>query len=760
MGNAFYRIKTGLYVFVIALVGVLFTVRAYNAVQKSVYLSPTIFDNGDVQVSLSYPARILSPKNEASYPLTVSFVRLRNSSPSQTYEIVLESPTLLFVDAKGVAITPHFQFASDSAFIEQNIYVRPFQSENYPSSHPIFIKVLVDGQEYQPQPAAIEIKTEPQWFSYLSLIAASLLEISIASVLVTWIVTALDTTWNARKELRDQRRTDLRNLISQPLLERMRRFGEVEEKIAGEHLGNDLHEDLESVRQLFSERKFWQAVGEQLRQEEQHEKLEDIQKLYDCLPEKKHPDSISALAQMLDLSHMEQDVVPLISALVKLWDDFDADAKELIVGALKIFSQEKDVALSEIPAADLSATVFSNLNHRRLLRDTEVQKIFPQLLAGPLGYQAAWLTWPNPRDNPKVLDWLKQHTLIANPFGWEDLKNYPFYPEGFARPDQWEDFQQPVSWLAHCPTAEDGRVLAFLLRSECLPAKKRDAQGNEVVYSGKQIFPVRVSSEQTAPAELPLINLARSAARTWTDILPFSPDAMLDLLPAEQDALLELLCWTFGSNMVVINLVKRAGLLDNETGKLLRRKIEEFKTEFSSAYLPPDSVLVSWLKIRPPDLNYTYLILPLDEFPAAAHSWWLEQFSLLVHTLFHNGIITKAFASSPLPVSFSLPVIQLNWSDAQLKKSLNSQFDVAMDKETQNEMGSAIDFRALFGFRPDVGYFETEEQTTDKLISASHNSLARTLTLGNRLLQYHCDKRGISEKYLYVKDLEAILKTA
>jgi len=34
------------------------------------------------------------------------------------------------------------------------------------------------------------------------------------------------------------------------------------------------------------------------------------------------------------------------------------------------------------------------------------------------------------------------------------------------------------------------------------------------------------------------------------------------------------------------------------------------------------------------------------------------------------------------------------------------------------------------------------------------------LTLGNRLLQYHCEKRGISEKYLYVKDLEAILKTA
>ena len=84
-----------------------------------------------------------------------------------------------------------------------------------------------------------------------------------------------------------------------------------------------------------------------------------------------------------------------------------------------------------------------------------------------------------------------------------------------------------------------------------------------------------------------------------------------------------------------------------------------------------------------------------------------------------------------------------------------------MDKSKQKEMGQVVDFRSLFGSDPSIGYFATKEETIDKLIAASNNSLARILTLGNRLLQHHCENRikdGVPEKYLYIEDLKTILK--
>ncbi len=475
----------------------------------------------------------------------------------------------------------------------------------------------------------------------------------------------------------------------------------------------------------------------------------------------RHQDSIDELSKILDPSPILQEhALPLIGTILKLWDDFDADAKDLIVGALKRLSQKVD--LLSIPAAELLTQVFTNNNRRRTLRNAEIRALFPQLDSlSPVGYDARWLHLPKRSDNPSVVNWLKQHDLIANPFGSNDIKNRPFYPEGFARPDHWDDFLKSNPQRAQCPSPEDARALAFLLRWECLPAQTMDAHGQETISSGRQIFPVWVSFEQTAPAESPLITLVRSTAQAWMDILPFSPDAMLDLLPAEQEAILEMLCWVFGSNGTVVNLLKRveANLEDenNRPGSVMLHKIREFKSKTSSMYLPQDSILISWLKIKPPDLNCTYLILHLDEYPVIAPAWWLEQFSALIPTLFLNGMVTKAFSSSHAPVALPLSTIQLNWSNSRLKTSLDAQFDAAMDKVKQ-EGGQVVDFRSLFGFNSTVGYFETEEETTDKLISASNNSLARMLMIGNHLLEKHCEQE-VSTPHLSLAELQAILTT-
>lgn len=764
MGNKFYQVKIGLYVLVIIMVGILFAVRVYNAWQRTNYSSEVIFRDEDVEISLHYPAKILSAKNDTNYPITLSFYYTGDKTSPHTYEIFLQSSTLLFVDAKGDEITPRFRFANDRTSVEQSVYVRPYLSEDYPNRHVVDIQAFADGEDVQTQLTSIEIKTESWLFSFFSLAAASLVEISVATALLTWIVNAIDASWAARKERVAKIRGELAGLSSLSYLEQMDKVSKLEDEVNDEYLDDDVGNELQKVKRQFeNEEQFFRILGEQI----QHDKFIDfprIQKLHNHFcPTSKHKHSRDALEKILGQETiLRETALQHISAIMKLWDDFDADTKDLIVGALKRLAQKVD--FSSIPVTELLTQVFGNSHRRRLLRDVEIKTLFLQLdSVPPVGYDAQWLRSPNLPVNPRVVEWLKQHNLAVNPFGVDNLKNFPFYPEGFLRPNRWEDFLISAPQSAQCPSLEDARALALLLRSECLPARKVDAQGNEAVFSGRQVFPIWVSVGQTAPLELPLITLTRSAARAWMEILPSSPDAMLDLVPADQVALLELLCWAFSSNHGVINLLKWNTLKNNNTSaRLLIKKIEEFKTEFSSTHLPQDSILLSWLKVRPPNLNHTYLILPLDEFSAALHTWWLEQFSSLIPTLFLHGIVVKAFSSLYIPVALPLSVIQLYWSKDKLKMSLNSQFELAMDNATQ-KTGKVVDFRSLFGFDSSIGYFESEQGTTDKLISASHNSLARMLNLGNRLFQYHCENRtadGIPEKYLYVEDLQTILNSA
>lgn len=486
----------------------------------------------------------------------------------------------------------------------------------------------------------------------------------------------------------------------------------------------------------------------------------EIQKLYGRFFTK-HQHSIDVLLKILEpLEAQPEQALSLIEAIVKLWDDFDIDSKDFIVGALKRLSTKVD--LSKISDNELSQTIFNTANRRRLLRDAEIRLLFPRLSHLPIGYDAKWLP-PKYTDDPKILAWLKTFHLVSNPFGASELNVTPFYPQGYLPPNQWNNFLNQIPQHAQCPTPEDAKALSLYLRAECLPTKKRDQDGNETTDPGKQVFPVFVSFNHSTAIEAPLLSIVRSAAQAWFDILCLSPDAMLDLLPAEQETVLELLCWAYGSNNTVKNFLQREGLKSDKSSSLLMQKVEQFQSGISSTQIPQNTILLSWLKIKPPDLNSTYLIIPLDEIPTATRGWWLEQFSPLISTLFLNGVVIKTLSALYQPTTLPLPVIQLDWAEEKLKTSLNFQFETAMDKVAQKDMGRGVDFRSLFGFDTAIGYFATEEETTDKLIAASNNSLARLLTLGNRLLQYHCEHRtkdGVPEQYLYVEDLETILKTA
>ena len=351
--------------------------------------------------------------------------------------------------------------------------------------------------------------------------------------------------------------------------------------------------------------------------------------------------------------------------------------------------------------------------------------------------------------------WLSGHDLVKNPFGEVDLKSYPYYPMGSTRPDRWEAFAETDPLFGLCPTSDDAQVLSYRLQMECLPLKNKEMVGGV----DRQIFPLWVSHRQTTPIQPPLVTLAQSAAQTWLDILSQNPRQMFDLSEVKQDTLLDLLRWSFGSAKEIIRLLQMNGLEEDVIGLSLIRKIEKASTEFSIPPIPQDVILISWLNVKPTELKPIFLILPGDNFLLNTPASWFEQFVSLKPLLLKNGIITKIISSSSPQLHLSFREINLSWSDGldgQLYHSLQGQFDAAMIPEAKS-IGIAVRFHELFG--PGT----TEEQTTKKLISASHLSLACMLNHGNSLFQYHCENRtknGVTEKYLYVEDLETILNSA
>lgn len=604
------------------------------------------------------------------------------------------------------------------------------------------IELLVDS----------DVSKASQQFLFWKLIIEYVTSPEVVLGLASFLLALNANSFERRQKEQEQNenaRDQLQKMPALPVLEQLRKYLELEERSIGESWPDGLVDDLQQLQNSYSERNFLQAVSECLRQGKSNE-LVDIEKLYNRFFENhkdfdKHKRSISALAQILGLSPLKHEPISLISDIVKLWDDFDADVKDLIILALNQFLGK--ASLSQLPKDKLENQVFNTANRRRLLRTEELNRLFPQLDTPLSGYDVAWRHLPRCKDDSRIVEWLKQHDLVANPFGCGDLTVYPFYPKGAVHPDRWEYFLEPVPRLAQCPTTEDVSSLAYLLRQECLPFRENK---DDVIEAGWYIFPILVNLDQEFSAQSPLIILAHTVTRSWLDILPLSPDALLDLLPAEQDAVLELLCWSIGAKSTAINLIRRNRFGENSASRLLERKITDFTNHFSPEYPPQDHVLLSWLTVRPPSLNHSYLILLNNDSQQLAHPLWLEKFSPLISSLFLNGIVTKVFSSTSVPSSLVLPAIELLWSDTRLKQSLDSQFGAAMDEEAK-QLGHSIHFYELFGLGA------TEEGTTEKLISASHHSLARMLMLGNRLLQKHCEKE-MPEKYLSPEELEDILK--
>ncbi len=257
------------------------------------------------------------------------------------------------------------------------------------------IELLVDS----------DVSKASQQFLFWKLIIEYVTSPEVVLGLASFLLALNANSFERRQKEQEQNeiaRDQLQKMPSLPVLEQLRKYLELEERSIGESWPDGLVDDLQQLQNSFPERNFLQAVSECLRQGKSNE-LVDIEKLYNRFFENhkdfdKHKNSISALAKIITQQLSNHDSLSIVSDIVKLWDDFDADVKDLIVEAMIRLNVElvqfKQPDLSQLAKADLYKNVFYDDNRRRLLRFDELRRIFSQLDPPPTAYNTTWLHLP------------------------------------------------------------------------------------------------------------------------------------------------------------------------------------------------------------------------------------------------------------------------------------------------------------------------------------------------------------------------------
>ncbi len=724
--------KSRIYLGVVIAVGLLLLVRIYNAWLSSRLSEQILFREGSSQLRVIYPQVIPGPQLQAKYPLT--FIFSAKEPRSSNLEIILSSSTLRFENEQNEPAPSRLIIPSDTLYFSVRLYLRPL-IHPYPQSYEVVVRVMTP----QLTESRISISTKPGWYSDLSLfINLFFVEISVALALIAWLIGAIDSFEKETTERARELKSTLKDLVSFPVLERIRQYNALQADITP--LKNVLQQEIEHVRRSVSDQEIVRELGLRLRQQVQignvitiseanrlveqwnsHFRTENSEKIFHLLKDLLAPSS--------------KDTVSAFRNLMEVWDALDVNAKDLIVFLVEHLLQGPGYPISPEEKEKLSKEVFNTPSRRRLLRDENVRRLLPDLYPSePAIARAPWFE-PLPEPVSPVKSWLAHHDLITHPFGFGSQAIYPFYPPGCSLPENWKDFLEPQSQIGICPTEEDALALAYALRKE---AWRRG------------IFPLLIDLSGIE-SEVPLLMvIGRILADHWIDILPLYPESLLDLNPPERQAILQLLCWSLGARESVIRLIQQRAEQFTRTHHLLCQQIAEYIIVPNEA-TPSPSVFLSWLAIRPAlGMTSTYLfVFTRDSTSLALSSRWMREWHALVVVFRQYQIVVKMLQAKE-DLQMALPTISLEWTLSQLRSSLKSQFDHALSLQVQGQ--KAVGFHELFG-----PYGISEEQTTERLILASQNSLARMLAMGHKLIENHCKQRGVQERFLYIEDFETLL---
>lgn len=462
--------------------------------------------------------------------------------------------------------------------------------------------------------------------------------------------------------------------------------------------------------------------------------IEDIVKIFRKNKKNKKnqeiADNLHHAAKILSESEGEEDIDKIVEFALWLWGKYDESAREIVICT---FEKVRRKTSFEVVFKEKTQ---NTQNTQRLLLDDRLRGMRekkPLIL-----YE--WPTWsPLPvkeeHKDEKRRNWLGGNGLIRDPFVVPLSVEPKLLEEAWTNPEGWQEIEDPGWTVITSSSLHDLEATALRLCYE-----KRPPNEATDVFSALLPLPTHDLSSPVSHEQC-LETIARAVAATWIALLARSPGALIDLPRPETALLVEFLTWSAGSGRRLLLQLEGAGLgHEKASDRYLRRLCGEFSQSlWQGAATAPR--LRSWLRLRPPELEATYLIAyPSSPAPSLVLQAEARTLLAMAESLRSDGIHLKLFAPSLAGIPH---VIELEWSPDRLQDMLADR--IAMAYRPEDRKSPRMPLRALFAELeklPDISLFPD----VDALISRkAQGSLSRMLDLAGKVVDSYLDGKEMDE---------------
>ena len=351
-----------------------------------------------------------------------------------------------------------------------------------------------------------------------------------------------------------------------------------------------------------------------------------------------------------------------------------------------------------------------------------------------------WLPFPTAPQIPEhqpLSSWLDKHMLSRSPFGPGSLRLDELLLRSWLPPQGWATITSERPTLIWSPDDEDRTAVALMLEYHV-----------QTVF--KHVFPATIVLPPLAnfsnPTDSAITYVTRAIGDAWTRFVAFNPEVYLNLPKNHAALLASLLNWAnWGFEGLRLALIEDELDPDTDLGGAVVESLYHTLHSVSPQVLT-NARLEAWLRLRPPDLSHTFLILNCqDQQNSTVPQEQFKDIIALSTELAAAGIVLKALAPFSLPkIPPIMDPVTLTWSDANLDQMLKKRMFLA--SQALEHIGE------LFGPVPDP-------DANLILVEKAQGSLSRMLYLGRKLLMKHITSMPSGEPDFYL-DIEMLKSIA
>ncbi|MCS6841816.1 MAG: hypothetical protein NZ701_13655, partial [Roseiflexus sp.] len=706
-------------------------------------------------LSVRYPQmlRFNAPETDP-FELSVWLERNAGATPL-TFTVELSSSALLFIDSAGISSEPRITLTVDSGSLPQQVRLQPLLSNR---NERMVVDVIVrdaTGKEVLTKPLTIARETQEgfYWRVFRSRFFGDAgLALAVASAVLGIGWQLLNERRQTRVEQQRERIRELRDLFDRDLMEwalASRALEQEAKKVWEEQVRHELRETLDKQEQQLTNRATQERAKRLLHDAAEYYRNSDIQRCSTALDlvirayAAKYTELESLPRQLPDVRTADrQQAETLLRVCGALLHCFSKDAHkeayedayEFVVAVLEMLALQsnnqevKKCLRLALRAKDAETSADTESGAARLSElastDPRVRRRLTELLPWTFEWSPI-LTVPGTVTRTGVVTaWLEANGLKMHPFDTHELRGHqPFLERVTLQEALQEDIIQPKS-IAVIGHRFDCHVAAVALYNKL---QKSPALNKPMTAMPAMVMPVMVTlSDRDATGRDELLgSLVRATGRIWIRLIANQPGALL-WLPDDEQALLAMwLVWLSGSLQALRQQLRRAGLKSGMQEQILLRRFDNLLTGVDSS-VPHPEMFLNWLAIRPPEIDYTYMIV-IDHI-SDPH---VRPFVELLSEAQDVGFVWKIFTSLTRRRMFEkVHSIALTLSEPELLDLLNVAVASA-GGPAQNLIDLVeIEDPAL-----------NEEEFLRDTLKHAHGSFERALAICQRALVHHLASR-------------------